>query len=65
MIAYAGNSQASVTVNSVPGQTLPWNLQGNGQQLVWINADSVQSSQSATIAIQSLAALYQPHTPAG
>ena len=41
------------------GQTLDWNLQGNGQQWVWINADSIQNSQSATITVQSLQALQQ------
>jgi hypothetical protein len=30
-------------------------IQGNGQQSVWINADSVQDSQSAVISLQSLA----------
>jgi hypothetical protein len=63
VIAYAGSSQASVTINSVTSQTLAWNFQGNGQQQVWINADSVQNSQSATIAVQSLAGLYEAHQP--
>jgi hypothetical protein len=29
--------------------------------MVWINADSPQNSQSATIALQSLATLYAAH----
>ncbi|HEX6518440.1 MAG TPA: hypothetical protein VF070_00285 [Streptosporangiaceae bacterium] len=29
-------------------------IQGNGQQSVWVNADSVQNSQSAVISLQSL-----------
>jgi hypothetical protein len=59
VIKYAGNAQDYVTKNVVPGQTLDWNLQGNGQQLVWINADSIQNSQSATIVVQSLQALQE------
>jgi len=57
VIKYAGDSEGLVTKNVVAGQTLDWNLQGNGQQWVWINADSIQNSQSATIAVQSLQAL--------
>lgn len=59
VIRYAGDSKQYVTLNTVSGQTLSWNLQGNGQQLVWINADSVQNSQSATIAVQSLASAFE------
>jgi hypothetical protein len=65
VIKYAGNSESLVTINEVPGQTLSWNLQGNGQQLVWINADSVQNSDSATITLQSLAAAYEAHYVTG
>jgi hypothetical protein len=39
----------STTIQSVQG-----NLQGNGSQWVWMNADSQQDSQSATISLQSL-----------
>jgi hypothetical protein len=58
-IFYAGNSQPLVTVSTSSYQTISWPLQGNGQQLVWINADSVQNSQSATISVQSLSAQYE------
>src|ERR1700681_2570046 len=54
VIKYAGNAANFVTQNVVANQTLNWNLQGNGKQLVWINADSIQNSQSATITVQSL-----------
>lgn len=37
-----------------PPQKLQTNIFGNGQQYVFINADSVQNSQSATIALQKL-----------
>lgn len=60
VIKYAGNSRDSVTINSATTQTVPWSLQGNGNQFVWINADSIQNSQSATIAVQSLVAAYAP-----
>ena len=58
-IWYAGNSAPLVTVNTSTTQTISWNLQGNGQQLVWINADSIQNSQSAVISVQSLSAQYE------
>lgn len=35
-------------------QKLQQNLFGNGQQYVWINADSIQNSQSATISLQQI-----------
>lgn len=54
VISYFGTSQQFVTVTPVKSQTLTWTLQGNGQQFVWINADSVQNSQSATISMQSI-----------
>jgi hypothetical protein len=59
VIKYAGDSANYVTTNSSTNQLLSWPLQGNGQQLVWINADSTQNSKSATIAVQSLSALYE------
>jgi hypothetical protein len=62
VVKYAGpSSKDAVTINSVTSQTLAWNFQGNGTQLVWINADSVQNSQSATISVQSLAAVYDAY----
>lgn len=59
VVKYAGDSAQYVKTNIVDGQTLNWNFQGNGQQMVWINADSIQNSQSATISVQSLAAAYK------
>ncbi|WP_448092750.1 hypothetical protein [Pseudomonas lini] len=35
-------------------QSISNNLQGDGTQWVWIDADSQQDSQSATISLQSL-----------
>lgn len=64
VIKYAGPSIQQpnvVTINSSDHQTISWNVQGNGTQLVWINADSVQNSQSATISVQSLAAVYEAY----
>jgi hypothetical protein len=58
VVKYAGNTKSQVTINGVPNQTLPWTLQGNGRQIVWINADSCQNSQTAVISVQSLSALY-------
>jgi hypothetical protein len=58
VIKYAGNSKDNVTINAVNNQTLEWSFQGNGSQFVWINADSIQNSQAATICVQSLTAAY-------
>lgn len=59
IIKYAGGCQPQVTVNGYSKQQMTWNLQGDGSQMVWINADSCQNSQTAQISIQSLQALYQ------
>ncbi|WP_341501439.1 hypothetical protein [Gallaecimonas sp. GXIMD4217] len=61
IIAYAGDAKQYVTVNSSDTQTMAWNLQGNGRQFVWINADSIQNSESASITLQSLSGLYAAH----
>lgn len=61
VIAYAGSSKDAVTVYSADRQQIPWNFQGNGSQFVWINADSVQNSQTAMISVQSLAAVYEAY----
>jgi hypothetical protein len=62
VVKYAGpSSKSAVTINPSTGQTLTWNFQGNGTQLVWINADSVQNSQTATMSVQSLAAVYDAY----
>lgn len=61
-IYYAGKTAPKqVTINTENSQTLQWNLQGNGGQMVWINADSIQNSQAASISLQSLSSLYEPH----
>ncbi len=59
VIVYAGDSEQYVTKNIEKEQTLHWNFQGNGQQVVWINADSIQNSQDASIAVQSLSGVYE------
>ncbi|MBU2713455.1 hypothetical protein [Zooshikella harenae] len=58
VIKYAGSSQGLVQVEKSDSQSIAWNMQGNGQQLVWINADSVQDSQGASITVQSLSNVY-------
>ncbi|TWV92734.1 hypothetical protein [Chitinophaga pinensis] len=59
VISYYGTmAQPKVQLNTTAYQSTSWSLFGNGQQIVWINADSVQNSQSATISVQSLQALY-------
>ncbi|MCP3163959.1 hypothetical protein [Myxococcus qinghaiensis] len=61
---YAGTTaKGQVKVNFTYNQTYQWYLQGNGEQMVWINADSIQNSLSASISLQSLSSLYQPHKP--
>jgi hypothetical protein len=57
-IQAVGRASSQVTQTVVQYQTASWPLQGNGQQIVFVNADSVQNSQSATISLQSLSALY-------
>jgi polyisoprenoid-binding protein YceI len=43
-----------VSINAVQIQSVTGNFQGNGQQWVWLNADSEQDSSQATISLQSL-----------
>ncbi len=40
-------------------QNVSWSLQGNGQQMVFVNASSAQDAASATISLQSLSSMYQ------
>lgn len=40
-------------------QTVAWSLQGNGQQMVFVNTSSAQDAASATISLQSLSSLYK------
>lgn len=44
----------AVAINGVTIQSVQGNLQGDGTQWVWMNADSEQDSQSASISLQSL-----------
>lgn len=50
---------ASFTVSSATRQSLSWHMQGNGGQMVLINADSIQNSQNASVSLQSLSGLYE------
>lgn len=59
IVYYCGQAQSFVKVNTTQSQQYSWSLQGNGGQSVWINADSVQNSQSASITVQSLAEVYE------
>lgn len=58
VISYTGTSQQYVRKNVVSSQSATVNFQGNGSQQVWINADSIQNAQTASISVQSLAAAY-------
>ncbi|MBW8683873.1 hypothetical protein [Chitinophaga rhizophila] len=55
---YGTQAQPKVKTNTTSLQSYPWNFSGNGSQIVWINADSVQNSQAATISVQSLQGLF-------
>ncbi|MBC9930144.1 hypothetical protein [Chitinophaga qingshengii] len=55
---YGSTAKNQVTTQLYPHQSAGWNLSGNGTQTVWINADSVQNSQTATISVQSLTELF-------
>jgi hypothetical protein len=51
-----GQAVNMFTIQTSTTQSIDADMQGNGRQIVWINADSVQNSQSASITLQSLAA---------
>ena len=59
-----GQAASQFQIESSPQQSIGWNLQGDGTQRVWINADSVQSSEGAGISLQSLSSIYEVHTAA-
>lgn len=59
LIQAVGVAKNQYTVNTTKNQNYSWPLQGNGQQIVFVNADSVQNSQSATISLQSLSSVYE------
>jgi hypothetical protein len=63
LINYAGTCNKYVTTNPTKDQTVTWQLQGNGGQIVWINADSVQNSANATLTVQSLSAAPEASLP--
>ncbi|HEY6138355.1 MAG TPA: hypothetical protein VI670_11385 [Thermoanaerobaculia bacterium] len=56
-VAIGGPSGASYSLNLAPStspQTIQYDFAGNGQQTVWMNADSPQDSSGATISLQPL-----------
>lgn len=57
-IVYAGDSATLVDIQVSTTQTIPFSTQGNGGQIVFMNADSAQNSGDASISLQSLSALY-------
>lgn len=57
-IAYYGHAQDLVNIQESKTQYIDFSMQGDGQQFVWINADSVQNSDSASIVLQSLMGIY-------
>ena len=61
VLAYAGTSKQYVTVDKTGSPMMSWDFQGNGGQIVWINADSIQNSEAATLVVQSLSAAYEAH----
>ncbi len=62
VIKYVNGCDKFVKVEGVTKQTISWSLQGNGRQIVWLNADSTQNAQTASISLQSLAGVYQTLT---
>jgi len=54
VVKFAGNTQPLVRVQQIKNQQISFDLQGNGRQIVWINADSIQNSQNAVISVQQL-----------
>jgi hypothetical protein len=58
VVKYTGTSKDRVTLTESEKQSISGSFQGNGRQLVCINADSIQNSNEATICVQSLANMY-------
>lgn len=48
------SAAGAVTIMAVTIQSIQSNLQGDGSQWVWMDADSQQNSEKATISLQSL-----------
>jgi hypothetical protein len=60
-----GQASRQYEIEATSFQSISWNLQGDGTQVVWINADSVQNSESAAgISLQSLSGMYEVHAAA-
>jgi hypothetical protein len=59
-----GQAATQFAIQTSTTQSISWNLQGDGTQLVWMNADSVQNSGTAAISLQSLANVYERHLAA-
>lgn len=53
-----GKADKMFTIVQTTLQAASFPIQGNGGQVVWINADSTQNSQQAGISLQSLASVY-------
>ncbi|MFI7674620.1 hypothetical protein [Actinophytocola sp. NPDC049390] len=51
----AAEKNKMYTIQPTQNERLQVNIQGDGTQTVWMNADSVQNSQNAAITLQSLA----------
>jgi len=58
LVQAVGMAKQQYTVNKSTYQTLSWPLQGNGQQMVFVNTASVQNGMNASISLQSLSGLY-------
>jgi hypothetical protein len=58
LVQAVGQAVSQYKINTTQFQTLSWPLQGNGQQIVFVNADSIQNSAAANISLQSLSQLY-------
>jgi hypothetical protein len=59
LVKAVGQATTQYKIQATDQTSLSWNTQGNGTQTVWVNAESVQNSQSASIALQSLSGLYE------
>ena len=57
IVGAVGSASFTTSVSTFDSVSTPF--QGDGTQMVWINADSVQNSRDATISGQALSRLYQ------
>jgi len=58
IIQGVGKAASAFKIIQTPYQTASYPIQGNGQQFVWVNADSTQNSGQAGISLQSLTTVY-------